>query len=262
MADLQRLAQWTKVAATPSEAESLEFVRSRFADAGFQTKIIWHDAYISVPGDAHVMHAGTRLTAITHSMGRSSPPSGLTREVIDLGNGEEADFDGKDLAGRIVLVDGIAMPAAALRATRAGAAGVVHVSPHHLLHEMCVSPIWGSPSAETRGDLPSVVVVTVSENDGRALRESMARGALQLTLHASVDTGWRKTPLLVAELPPPDDAPDAPFVLLSGHAYGPDIRKDVIRAPPGMPTSIGASSIAAVWRMSTSTALARPARIS
>ena len=217
MADLQRLAQWTKVATTPSEAESLEFVRSRFADAGFKTEIIWHDAYISIPGDAHVMDGATRLTAITHSMGQSSPPSGLTGEVVDLGNGDEADFAGKNLAGRIVLVDGIAMPAAALRASRAGAAGVVHVSPHHLLHEMCVSPIWGSPSCETRRDLPSVVVVTISEEDGRALRERMGKGALQLTLHAVVDTGWRKTPLLVAELPPPDDAPDAPFVLLSGH---------------------------------------------
>src|SRR4029453_667014 len=162
-------------------------------------EIIWHDAYISVPGDAHVMHGETRLTAITHSMGRSSPPAGLTGEVIDLGSGEEADFAGKNLAGRLVLVDGIAMPAAALLASRAGAAGVVHVSPHHLLHEMCVSPIWGSPSAETRRDLPSVVVVTISEDDGRALREQMGKGAVQLTLHAAVDTGWRKTPLLVAE---------------------------------------------------------------
>jgi aminopeptidase YwaD len=217
MADLQRLAQWTKVATTPSEAESLEFVRSRFADAGFKTEIIWHDAYISVPGDAHVMHGETRLTAITHSMGQSSPLLGLAGEVVDLGSGEEADFAGKNLAGCIVLVDGIAMPAVALRASRAGAAGVVHVSPHHLLHEMCVSPIWGSPSAETRHDLPSVVVVTISEDDGRALREQMVKDSLQLSLHASVDTGWRKTPLLVAELPPPDDAPDAPFVLLSGH---------------------------------------------
>lgn len=113
MADLQRLAQWTKVAATPSEAASLAFVRSRFADAGFKTEIIWHDAYISVPGDAHVMHGETRLTAITHSMGRSSPPTGLTGRVIDLGSGEEADFAGKNLAGRLVLVDGIAMPASA-----------------------------------------------------------------------------------------------------------------------------------------------------
>lgn len=217
MADLERLAQWTKLAATPSEAESLAFLRSRFDDAGFRTQIIRHDAYISIPGPAHVMHGEKRIAAITHSMAASSPQSGVVGEVIDLGEGEEADFAGKTLAGRILLVDGIASPGVAVRASRAGATGVVHVSPHHLLHEMCISPIWGSPSLETKHDLPSVVVITISEDDGAALRKEMAKGTQRLTLHAAVDTGWRKTPLLVAELSSPDGDADAPFVLLSGH---------------------------------------------
>ncbi|WP_342364349.1 M28 family peptidase [Terrarubrum flagellatum] len=217
MADLQQLARWTKLAATPTEAESLAFVRSRFDDAGFKTGIIEHDAYISIPGPAHVMHGAKRITAITHSMAVSSPASGLVGEVVDVGEGEEADFADKTIAGRIVLADGIASPGVALRASRAGAVGVVQVSPHHLLHEMCISPIWGSPSSQTKHDLPTVLVVTISEEDGAALRQEMAKGALRLTLHASVDTGWRKTPLLVAELPAPDGDKDAPFVLLSGH---------------------------------------------
>jgi hypothetical protein len=37
-----------------------------------------------------------------------------------------------------------------------------------------------------------------------------------VTLHAEVDTGWRKTPILVAELDGPGGHDD-PFVLLSGH---------------------------------------------
>jgi hypothetical protein len=36
-------------------------------------------------------------------------------------------------------------------------------------------------------------------------------------MEAEVDTNWRKTPLLVAELGPPTDADDAPFVMFSGH---------------------------------------------
>ncbi len=67
--------------------------------------------------------------------------------------------------------------------------------------------------------LPSTVVCTVSQADGAALRAE-ARGAAKqprVTLHAEVDTGWRKTPILVAELDAPGAAPDAPFVLFSGH---------------------------------------------
>ena len=38
-----------------------------------------------------------------------------------------------------------------------------------------------------------------------------------VTLFAEVDTGWRKTPILVAELPADPAATDEPFILFSGH---------------------------------------------
>ena len=38
-----------------------------------------------------------------------------------------------------------------------------------------------------------------------------------MTLHAEVDTGWRKTPILVADLDAPGGGADEPFVLFSGH---------------------------------------------
>ena len=81
---------------------------------------------------------------------------------------------------------------------------------------MCISPVWGSPSGETQSDLPTTVVCTVSNADGSALRERLARGEQpKVTLHAEVDTGWRQTPILVAEIDGPDA--DGPFILYSGH---------------------------------------------
>jgi hypothetical protein len=64
--------------------------------------------------------------------------------------------------------------------------------------------------------LPGTVVCTVSHADGSDLRDRAARGEQpRVTLHAEVDSGWRQTPILVAELDGPD--PDGPFVLYSGH---------------------------------------------
>ncbi|MBV9054248.1 MAG: M28 family peptidase, partial [Hyphomicrobiales bacterium] len=80
-----------------------------------------------------------------------------------------------------------------------------------------ISPVWGSPSDETRSLLPSTVACTISKLDGEAVRAKLAGGSKpELVLHAKVDTGWRKTPLLVAELDGPGGA-DAAFVLFSGH---------------------------------------------
>jgi hypothetical protein len=83
---------------------------------------------------------------------------------------------------------------------------------------MCVSPVWGSPSAEMLSALPRTVVVTIAQADGAALRDRLARDEQpRVTLHAEVDTGWRHTPILTAELDPPSAEADGPFVLFSGH---------------------------------------------
>jgi hypothetical protein len=114
-----------------------------------------------------------------------------------------------------VLVDGIATPPVARRASHAGAIGQLHISPHEHLHEMCISPVWGNPSGETMDELPSTVVCSVLLSDGSALRERLARGERpSVMLQAAVDTGWRKTPILVADI---GTEGDTPFVLFSGH---------------------------------------------
>lgn len=211
-------ARWVKLSGTPEEAESLRYVQARLDEYGFRTRVILHDAYISLPGRARVEVDGITLTAITHSMGRSSPPGGLAAPVVYVGYGTAADFAGKDLKGKIALAEGIATPAVAALARDAGAAGQLHISPHHHLHEMCISPVWGSPDPLTVHQLPITVACTVSNADGSALRDRIAAGeSPKVTLHAEVDTGWRKTPILEAELDAPGGSADTPFILFSGH---------------------------------------------
>jgi Peptidase family M28 len=210
-------AKRVKLSGTPEELESFRYLKSCLDRYGYRTALLSHDAYISLPGSSRVELGGRELKSITHSFSRPSPGDGLKAQVIDLGEGSASDFARADCRGKIVLVDGIASPAVADLATRAGAAGQLHVSPHEHLHEMCISPVWGSPSDETLARLPATVACTISKLDGEALRAKLvAEGKLEAVLHAKVDTGWRKTPLLVAELDGPS-GPDAPFVLFSGH---------------------------------------------
>jgi hypothetical protein len=219
MRDLAGLARWVKLSGTPEEMESIHFLRSHMEAVGFRTSVLLHDAYISLPGPARVEVDGTMLKAITHSMARASAPGGTSGPLLDLGAGEAARFEeAAGLRGALLLVRGIASPDVALRASRAGAAGVLHVSPHEHLHEMCVSPVWGNPGLETRQNLPSVTVCTISRADGDALAARLAAGGKpRVTLHAEVDTGWRQTPILVAEMDAPGSDAGTPFILLSGH---------------------------------------------
>jgi N-acetylated-alpha-linked acidic dipeptidase len=218
MEHMQEFAKWRKESGVPEELKSLDYVEKRMKEYGFATQLILHDAYISLPGKASVKAPDGAIRCITHSFSRSAPKGGLTAEVVDLDAGSPADFAKHDVRGKIVLVDGIANPVLSRRASQAGAAGQLHVSPHEHVHEMCISPVWGSPTTETVGNLPSTVVVTVPREGGDSLRAQLAGNpSLKVTIEAEVDTRWRKTPILVCDMAGPGGDVDEPFVFFTGH---------------------------------------------
>ncbi|MBO1076204.1 M28 family peptidase [Roseomonas marmotae] len=217
MEHVREFAKRVKLSGTPEELESFRYLKAQMDSFGYRTRLLIHDAYISLPGPARVEAGGTTPQAITHSFSRPSPAGGLRGELTYVDRGAEADFQGRDLRGKILLVDGIASPAVSARASAAGAAGQLHISPQEHLHEMCISPVWGNPTDITLAALPTTVVCTIAQSAGRTLHARMKAGeALEAVLHAEVDTGWRPTPLLEAELDGEDGA-EAPFILLSGH---------------------------------------------
>lgn len=218
MRHLRELARWVKLPATADEAASLNYIRQLLTEYGFATELLLHDAYISLPGCARVVIDGEDCTSITHSFSRATPAPGLTADLIYVAAGSDQDFSHSNVRGRIVLVDGLAAPAVTDRASRAGAVGQLHVSPDQHLHEMCISPVWGSPAASKLADLPRTVVCTISPAAGAPLRQRLSAGEKpRVTMHTAVDTAWRKTPILVADLEVPAGLHNPPFVLFSGH---------------------------------------------
>jgi hypothetical protein len=216
MRHLEEFARRIKLSGTPEELESFGYLQATLDGYGLQTRLTQHPAYISLPGRARIEVGDATPDCITHSFSRPSPPGGTRGTLVYGGLGRAEDFAGLDARGRIVLLESIANPAASLRASEAGAIGQIHISPHRHLHEMCISPVWGSPTDATVGRLPRTVVLSVRKADGDALKARVQAGeTVQVVLHAEVDTGWRTTPLLVADLPGPQ--PDGPFVLFSGH---------------------------------------------
>ncbi len=217
MVHVREFAKRIKLSGTPEELESFHYLQQRMASFGYRSVLLSHDAYISLPGQSRVEIDGQTLESITHSFSRPAPSGGLAGDLVHLREGTAADFAGKYLREKIVLVEGIASPTVAARASAAGAAGQLHISPNENRYEMCVSPVWGSPSHELLNQIPTTVVCTISNPDGAALKERLHAGPVCAVLHAQVDTRWRKTPLLVADLDAPGGAAEAPFVLFSGH---------------------------------------------
>src|SRR5829696_4653638 len=117
-AHLVAFSQWKKEAGTPGELESLAYVRSVLDGYGYRTDLILHDAYISLPKDAWIEVGGKRFDCITHSFSQPSPEGGTRARAVALDSGGEADFAAADVTGRIIIVDGIATPPVAQRASK------------------------------------------------------------------------------------------------------------------------------------------------
>ncbi|HEV2439009.1 MAG TPA: M28 family metallopeptidase [bacterium] len=212
------VAKWVRLSGSEDEAKAFDYVEETLRGFDLDVRRETHDALVSWPISASLETIGQdgagRVQCITHAFAASTPREGLEAEVVDAGPSVAGhhDMNAGSLRGKIALIDGLAMPAKARAAEDAGALGAIFINPAHL-HEMIISSVWGAPTPETVGALPKLVAVSVKESDGAVLRARAREGGLQVRIHADVDTRWRKTPLLTADLTGREDR----YVLFSGH---------------------------------------------
>jgi hypothetical protein len=211
------IAKGVRLSGSADEAEAFAYIAAQCRSYGMAVEQYAIDAYVSLPGAAALTVTSPEeraLACITHSFSLATGPAGLTAPLVAVGKGTgPADYTGKEVRGAIVVTDGLAMPAVAHAAYQAGAAGMICVNPAGL-HEMIISPVWGTPTPETAPYLPHLVAVSVRKEDGEALKAMMARGPVTVRLQTEVETAWRPIPTLTAEIP--GNAEDR-YVLLSGH---------------------------------------------
>ncbi|MER3437009.1 MAG: hypothetical protein C4346_05055, partial [Chloroflexota bacterium] len=213
---LRAIARQVRLSGTPEEAAACDFIEQQLRGFGFTVERYESDALIGYPKHASLTVLAPESLTISangYSLSPSTGTSGIEAEVIAVGAGMPADYEGRDVRGKIVLSDGLAMPAEALAAQRAGAAGQIHINDEHI-HEMCISPIWGTPVPETAELLPAIPAVGITRPDGDRLKDLLSRGPVRVRLVSETFRQWVKIPTLTADLP--GQAEDS-FVLFSGH---------------------------------------------
>jgi len=206
------LSRWVRSSGSEEEGHAFDYLERTLKAFGLTVQRHSHDALISWPGEAAlevITPARNVIRCITPSFAASTPPGGLDAEVVAVGAGDL----GAHVRGKVALVDGLAMPGPTRLAEDAGALGIIFVNPAHL-YESIVSTVWGSPTPDAMDLLPKVAAVSVSDADGAALRAQARNGTLRVNIRAAVDTRWRKTPILIADLAGYETEQ---FVLFSGH---------------------------------------------
>ena len=213
---LRAITAEVRLSGSPEEARAFDYIEAHLEGWGYAVHRYQSEALIGYPRSASLHVLGddpVELRANGYSLSPGTGPAGVTGELVYVGAGMPADYAGIEARDKIVLSDGLAMPGKARAASLAGARGQIHINDDQI-HEMCLSPVWGTPTPETAPLLPDVPAVGVRREDGALLKARLAEGPVTVRLVTEPYRAWTTIPTLTADLPGVDETR---FVLFSGH---------------------------------------------
>ncbi len=249
---IERFSTLARESGSADEAEAADYIVGELERLGIPCELHEPELYLSLPreGSVEVLRAPSvatdeeprddpstaggssasawRIEGKPPSFAASTPEHGLRAEFVhvparpmegmsDLFTDRQGE-QRADVAGRIVVTEGYAMPVAVRRFEEAGAVGQIYINPGENVHWGICTPIWGTPSEDDLARKPRTPVVAISRPDGEALLERVEAAAaagrpLEATLRTRLEEGWHACKLPVARIPGESDE----FVLAHGH---------------------------------------------
>ena len=217
-AHIDALEGTVRESGTTDEWDASQYVVGRLEEYGVDATLHEYEGVISIPESASVTVTTPThhviSEAITTSFSAATAPGGEHAELVHLPEITEEAVAAADLEGAFVYTEGLPTPEPVCLLEDAGAAGAVFGSVNEdELHEMIVTPVWGTPSTDTASEIPDLPVVEVSHDEGAWLAEKLEEGPVELTVTTEVSTELTNLPCPVGELEGDSDR----FFLVGNH---------------------------------------------
>ncbi|MDE2874188.1 MAG: M28 family peptidase [Gemmatimonadota bacterium] len=220
---LERFAVLVRESGSADERAAAHFIVSRLEALDIPHQVYEPELYLSIPRGASVDIAGGSFSAKPPSFAASTARRGLSAPPIHVPASQAADtstlFDStlgtlpEEVAGKIVVTEGYAMPVAVAQLEAAGAVGQVYINPGSRVHWGICTTIWGTPGDSQRHLKPTTPVAAINRPDGDELIRAIEDGLDRITLHTDLQEGWFDCPLPVARI----DGREKDFLLAHGH---------------------------------------------
>jgi Peptidase family M28 len=198
---------WGRFPGTEADRAGMKYMNDEFARLGLKVESFsyvlprdwrpqsWNASFTTSNGDKIDLN-----TAFPVSGTKGTGPDGLTAEAIWVGIGAEPDFLGRNVKGKAVIIYSTFVPGgrshsasdraglfnANARAQKLGAAMIINVM-----------AVPGNGQFQPEGGLRSIPQITVSQDEGFALRDRLGAGEkVTFTLHLNVpevtdvETAW------------------------------------------------------------------------
>ena len=214
----QTIAQWKRYAGSEDEARAFDYIKTTLLGFGCEVNAYEFDSLVGIPESASleiIAEKPQHFDAISHGLVPSTPPEGIAGELIYVGRGNRASYEGDvDVNGKIVLVEGLGSPYRARLAEDNGALAQIFINDEHT-HDFAISTVWGTPTPETASLLQKSHGISVKKAVGDHLKGWLDKGPVTIRLRCKSDNGWKKIPVLTGEFKPAGGSDR--FVLFSGH---------------------------------------------
>ncbi len=222
---IERFANLIRESGSQDERTAAAYIRARLEAFGLRPQVYEPELYLSVPRSCSLEVLDPEPMAFECKVPAFSRPTGdawLEGDLVEVATGKitdtadlfrsEASGDLSQVAGKIVLADGYAMPKIVGQLERAGAAGAIFANPGHA-HEGIITSIWGMPGLADRERIPDFTVICVPQSAGAQLRARLATGSCRVRLQTDLFHGWAACPVVVADIPGKGDD----YVFIHGH---------------------------------------------
>ncbi len=181
-------------------------------------------AIVSFPEAAELRVLAPEVRTIqANTLGHSlaTTPRGVEGDLMDVGSGAFADYEGQNPLGAISMSELSYSPARHEKQRIAGlmgcsAAVMMNWGPpdNDALPFGSVKPAWGTPTPDAlQNQMPTLPCVGIARTDGLMLRDWLAKGPVRVWLRTRVENPWCPVQITTAELKGRSDD----FVVVGGH---------------------------------------------
>ena len=217
---LERFSTLVRESGSEDEHAAAEYIAGALSGMGVPFEMHEPDLYLSLPRESSVEWSGGSIRAKPPSFAVPTQGGGLEGELVFVpaaaATGQRDLFakrlgdDLSDVAGKIVLSEGFAMPGMVSAFEAAGAVGQVFINPGRNIHWGICTSIWGTPTTRNLATKPGTPVVAVNHPDGERLKEAAGE---TVWMHVQLEEGWYPCKLPVAHIAGASEE----FMLVHGH---------------------------------------------
>lgn len=213
----------SRLAGSENSRRMAEYAYETFTAAGLESQMDEFLGLVSFPEPATLRVLEPEPRAIVaNTLGHSATTTGVEGELVYVGSGAAADYEGKDVAGKVTLSELSYSPARhekAYIAWKRGSTAQVMMNWGDETNEAVpfgsMKSAWGNPTPETLAtEMPNIPCIGIARTEGLRLKEQAANGPVRVWLDATADNGWKPLTMTTAAV---GAARDRQFLLLGGH---------------------------------------------